>query len=189
MPKPATYPRLETNRLILRGFTPDDAAGVERLAGERDVAATTGYIPHPYPAGMAEEWIGSHAEDFNRGIAVTFAVTLRATAELLGACGLTIRDAHKRGELGFWIGKPYWGRGFATEAARAVIAYGFSRGLRRIFAEHFHTNPASGRVLQKCGMTHEGTLRRHMLKWGEAMDCEVYGILAEEFTRREKLSD
>ncbi|HEX9749691.1 MAG TPA: GNAT family N-acetyltransferase [candidate division Zixibacteria bacterium] len=175
------YPSLKTDRLVLRGFIPEDAPRVQALAGNRAVAATTALIPHPYPDGEAERWIETHNKEYGEGRSVTFAVTLRGSGELIGACSLTLCGRHKRAEIGFWIGEPYWGFGYATEAARAVIAFGFARGLNRIFAEHYHVNPASGRVLQKAGMTHEGTNRQHMIKWGKPMDCEVYGILASEW--------
>jgi RimJ/RimL family protein N-acetyltransferase len=174
------YPRLETPRLILRGFVSADGPRVQQLAGDRAIAATTMNIPHPYPDGAAEEWIATHRETFDSGKGANFAVTLRSTGELIGGCGLVIREIHKRAELGYYIGKQYWGNGYATEAAKAVIQYAFSRGIHRVFAEHYHTNPASGRVLQKAGMKHEGTLRQHMIKWDQPMDCEVYGILAND---------
>jgi RimJ/RimL family protein N-acetyltransferase len=85
-------------------------------------------------------------------------------------------------ELGYWIGVPYWGCGYATEAARAMIQYGFDvLKLNRIQASHFANNPQSGRVLRKIGMQHEGCLRQHYLKWGEYVDSKVYGILRSEY--------
>lgn len=104
---------------------------------------------------------------------------------LIGAIGLEIHPKHRRAEVGYWIGKDYWGQGFATEALKVVLAYGFSRGINRIWAEHFANNPASGRVMQKAGMKHEGTLRQHMVKWDRPVDCEVYGVLASEFVNRD----
>ena len=96
--------------------------------------------------------------------------------------GLRIDQAHRRAELGYWIGTPFWGRGIATEAAKEMLRYGFEElRLHRIFAEHFAHNPASGRVLAKIGMKHEGCHRRHVLKWGEFVDAEQYGILREEW--------
>lgn len=180
---PEWYPRLETTRLVLRAFELTDASRVQLLAGDRAVAATTARIPHPYPDGEAERWIATHAIAFAEGRGLNLAIVRRADGPLVGSIGLEIQPWHARAEVGYWIGREFWGQGYATEALRAVLAYGFGRGLRRIWAEHFATNPASGRVLQKAGMRHEGTLRQHMLKWGEPMDCEVYGLLAEEFRR------
>lgn len=174
-------PRLETERLILREFELSDAPRVQQLAGDKEIAATTSLIPHPYPAGEAERWISTHAASFAAGASARFAITRREDNLLIGAIGLEIHPKHNRAEVGYWIGKDYWGQGYATEALRPVLAYGFSRGLHRIWAEHFAHNPASGRVMQKVGMRHEGTLRHHMVKWGEPVDCEVYGILSSEF--------
>ncbi len=176
------YPTLKTERLLLRSFTLKDAPDVQRLAGERDVARTLLSVPHPYEDGMAEEWIRTHRPGFERGELVVFAVTDRAADRLLGAIGLTLTTAHERAELGYWIGKPYWGRGYATEAAAAVLAYAFDAlGLNRVHATHLTRNPASGRVMQKIGMTHEGRSRDHFKKWGVFEDVEQYGILRREY--------
>ena len=96
--------------------------------------------------------------------------------------GLVLRREHNRAELGYWIGVPYWNHGYATEAASTVLRYAFeTMDLHRVYAFHFTTNPASGRVLEKIGMTHEGTRRGHTLKWGEYLDNEAYGILRDEW--------
>ncbi|MEW6567968.1 MAG: GNAT family N-acetyltransferase [Chloroflexota bacterium] len=175
-------PTLETDRLRLRPFQLGDAAAVQRLAGERDIAASTTNIPHPYEDGVAERWISTHPERFDRGESVVFAVTLRQGGELIGAIGLEINPEYARAELGYWIGKPYWNQGYCTEAARAVVDYGFRRlGLNRIHARHFQRNPASGRVMQKIGMRHEGSLRQHVRKWGVFEDIECYAVLRAEY--------
>jgi RimJ/RimL family protein N-acetyltransferase len=151
---------------------------VQRLAGDARVADTTLNIPHPYDDGMAESWIGSHEAAFAERKTVVFAIT-EAGGPLVGAIGLTLELEHRRAELGYWIGAPYWGRGYATEAAAAVIGYGFRAwGLQRIDAHHFVRNPASGRVLEKAGMTREGTHRRRVWKNGRPDDVVVYAILA-----------
>ena len=103
---------------------------------------------------------------------------------LVGAVGLELQRDHDRAELGYWIGVPHRNRGYATEAARAVLGYAFETlGLHRVFAFHYSKNAASGRVLQKIGMTHEGRRRAHPLKWGEYLDNEVYGILRDEWRK------
>ena len=89
---------------------------------------------------------------------------------------------HSHAELGYWIGVPYWGKGYATEAAKAVVRYGFEQiKLNRIFAHHFKPNPASGKVLRKIGMKYEGCMRQHVRKWDEFVDLELYAILREEW--------
>jgi RimJ/RimL family protein N-acetyltransferase len=175
-------PTLETTRLILRLFRLTDAAEVQRLAGDRAIAETTATIPHPYPDGAAAAWIATHPDRYARGESVTFAVSRREDGELLGAIGLEIDPAMRRAELGYWIGKPYWNRGYASEAARAVVRYAFDvLHLRRVFAQHFGRNPASGQVMRKAGLLYEGRLRQHVVKWGVTDDMLVFGVLREEW--------
>ncbi len=179
-------PTLETARLRLRPFAPADAAEVQRLAGDRRVADTTLNIPHPYPDGGAETFIAAQAEAFAAGSAVTFAVTLREGGALIGACGLTIAARFAYAEMGYWIAVEHWNRGYATEAAGAVLGYAFGTlGLHRVHAHHLSRNASSGRVMEKLGMTHEGRLREHVLRWEHFEDVELYGILRDEWgTRR-----
>ena len=170
-------PMLDTERLLLRAFTLEDALRVRELASAREVAATTLYIPHPYDAGVAESWIASHPERFQAGEAVHYAITRKAEGDLIGAIGLQIQVAHRKAELGYWIGVAYWNQGYCSEAAAAVLDFGFEQlGLHRVFAHHFASNPASGRVMQKVGMLHEGRLRGHVLKGGTFHDLEIYGL-------------
>ncbi len=171
-------PTLTTERLILRPFVPEDAPAVQRLAGDRAVADTTERIPHPYKDGMAEAWIATHVQHFRERKECTFAIVLKDGQQVVGAVGLTLAMAHSRGELGYWIGYEFWNRGYCTEAARAVVEYGFSvLGLHRIQARHLSRNPASGRVMAKLGMQHEGRLRGHTRKWDVFEDVDVYGVV------------
>jgi ribosomal-protein-alanine N-acetyltransferase len=175
-------PTLTSQRLILRPFRVQDAAAVQVLVGDRDIAANTLNIPHPYPEGQAERWIATHEGRFERLEGATFAIVPRDSEKLIGAIGLEINQQHNRAELGYWVGKPYWNRGFATEAVQAVLGYAFNAlEMGRVYASHFRRNPASGRVMQKVGMRHEGRLRRHVRKWGSYLDLEIYGILREEY--------
>ena len=175
-------PILQTTRLMLRPFTMADAPAVKRLAGAPEVADTTLSLPHPYPDGAAEEWIGTHAEQFASGTGATFAMVDRGTIEVCGAIALDITPRFRRAEMGYWLGVPYWNRGYTTEAAAAILKYGFETlNLHRIFAQHFTRNPASGRVMQKIGMIFEGILREHLLKDGRFEDVAVYGILQREW--------
>lgn len=171
-------PTLRTERLALRPFLLADAALVQRLAGEREVADTTLAIPHPYEDGMAESWIATHGGAWERQESATLAITTLEHG-VIGAISLKLEPAQRRAELGYWIGRPYWGRGYATEATRAMIAWGFEEvGLARIYAHHMTRNPASGRVMAKAGMQHEGTLRQHFCRWGVAEDVAIWGVLA-----------
>lgn len=118
-------PTTSSDRLILRPFTLADAPDTHRMVADRDIASTTLLIPHPYEDGMAEEWIGTHQSQFEWGEQIIFAIVLRADGSLLGNITLRINQSDEHGELGYWIGKPYWNMGYATEATQAVIRYGF----------------------------------------------------------------
>ncbi len=176
-------PVLETERLVLRPFRLADAPEVERLAGDRAIADTTLAIPHPYTKGMGRVWISSHPGYRENGSGAIFAVTLKPEGSLVGAVGLSsVSEAFSRAEIGYWVGKPYWNKGYATEATRTVLRFAFRNlGLNRVHASHFTRNPASGRVMQKLGMTREGMSRQHVRRWDRFEDLVQYGILASEF--------
>lgn len=176
-------PILVTDRLLLRPFTLADAPEVQRLAGDYEVASRTLDIPYPYPDGAAEDWIATHRPGFEKRMHVVYAVTCPEGQDLVGAVGLVEMNLrHGRAELGYWVAKHSWGRGYATEAARAVIEYGFRvLELHRIYAMHFSRNPASGRVMEKCGMVHEAHLREHNRKWGVFEDVDIWGVLSDDW--------
>lgn len=172
---------IETPRLVLRPFALSDAGDVQRLAGDKAIASTTLNIPHPYEDGMAEEWIGTQQEKYENGQQANFAITLRPAGTLIGAVGLAIERPHAMAELGYWIGKPYWNQGYCSEAARAVVEYGFETlELNRVYAHHLKRNPASGRVMRKIGMRHEGCCRQHAKKRDVFEDIELYGVLTSD---------
>jgi ribosomal-protein-alanine N-acetyltransferase len=178
-------PRLETERLLLRPFALADAADVKRLAGEFSIADTTLTIPHPYEDGMAEQWIARHEEDFRAGERAPFAITSRGDGLLLGAISLMRIQSGHQAELGYWIGKPFWNQGFCSEAGREVLNYAFSSlGLIRVYAHHLSRNPASGRVLQKLGFSHEGSRRQTVRKWEKFEDDELYGLLKQDWQQQ-----
>jgi [ribosomal protein S5]-alanine N-acetyltransferase len=172
---------LRTQRLTLRPLTQTDAPLVQKLAGEKDVASTTRLIPHPYPSGMAEQWIRALPELYQRAEMINWGVAM-AEGPLLGTIRLTLNPVDNHAEMGYWIGKPFWNNGYCTEAARAVVDYGFEvLGLERIYANYLARNPASGRVLHKLGMQQEGVLRRHRRKFGRYEDLVVCGMLKCEY--------
>jgi ribosomal-protein-alanine N-acetyltransferase len=173
---------LQTARLLLRPLEQADTPAIVRLAGAREISSMTANIPHPYTEQDARDFLARASEEFRSGRSVSFAICVSATRELCGGIGLNITAAHQRAEFGYWIGVPFWGNGFATEAARAVVTFGFQTlALHRIYAFHFAENAASGRVLEKIGMRHEGRSREHIKKWDRFVDLECYGLLKAEF--------
>lgn len=175
-------PIIHTDNLILRPFVLSDANRVQLLAGDFKIAETTLNIPHPYENGMAEAWIGTHRESFNEGKGVTYAIVKNDTNEFIGAIGLMINPSHRKAELGYWIGFPYWGNGYCTEASIALINYGFKElDLNKIYAKALVTNIGSWTVMKKAGMSYEGTLRQEVIKDGIAYDLKTYAILKDEY--------
>jgi RimJ/RimL family protein N-acetyltransferase len=164
---------LETARLVLRAARLDDAKQVAALVNDRRIAENTARIPHPYSVDDATEWIRAALSQSATSYVITIA------GEIIGACGLDIapsqpslsptlasavrregsgRDAGEgRAELGYWIGAPFWGCGYATEAARGLIDHAFgSLGWEVLTASARVSNPASRRVLEKCGFQWTG---------------------------------
>ncbi|BCU77114.1 GNAT family N-acetyltransferase [Luteolibacter sp. LG18] len=179
---PLHIPTLETERLVLRPFAIADGPRVQQLAGDRRVAEMTSQIPHPYPDRMAEIWIASHPMLWRNRKLAPFAVTLRGSGELIGAISLRLFAQGPRAELGYWIGVPYWNRGYATEAAREVLRFGFEDlDLQGIQATHLLNNPASGRVMEKLGMRYEGIIRQGVIRNGRLLDIADYSIPAGNF--------
>ncbi len=178
-------PKLETGRLVLRAFELTDAPTVQRLAGASQIADTTVNIPHPYPNGLAEEWIASHVENFQTGKELVLAITLKSSYEIIGTIGLVLDDINNKAELGYWIGTDYWNMGYATEAAKEIIRFGFDEmNLNKIFAHYMARNPASGKVMEKIGMQKEGFLREHIIKFNCYEDLYFYSILKKDYDRQ-----
>lgn len=185
-----SQPSLKTDRLFLRSFQSNDAPAVCAIVNNKSVASTTRSISLPYTVAMAEQWIAPQAKNWLSQSAAVFAIcwmpeeAFNAPTEgppLIGAVGLEINDEDEKAELGYWIVESHWGRGVATEAATAVVKFGFEMlCLNKIFASHMVKNPASGRVLEKIGMRQEGVFRDHVKKWGQFEDAVVYGILADD---------
>ncbi len=177
-------PTLLTGRLLLGPFDPADAAELQRLAGAREIADTTVSIPHPYELDHALAWIGQQRREAVRGRATNFAIRLLPDGPLIGSAGLRdIDPEHLQAELGFWIGLEWWGRGYAREAAAAVIRFGFeSLGLNRIYAHHMSRNPAAGKVLTAAGMQREGLLRQRVRKWGVFEDVVLYAVVRDDWS-------
>jgi len=173
---------LNTDRLTLRPFEAGDAPDVQRLAGNWKIADTTLNVPHPYEDGMAEEWISTLDSFFDAGERAVFAVIRTVDQQLVGAISLRINRFFDRAELGYWIGEPYWGWGYCTEAAKLIVRYGFEElALNRIHACFLERNPSSGKVLLKIGMSAEGVARQHVKKHEKFEDLILYGMVRDEW--------
>jgi len=177
-------PTILTDRLCLRPFSLSDAATVQQLAGDKRISATTLNLPYPYPDGLAADWIHSHVENFHLQRSLVLAICLRSDGQLAGAIGLTLKRELDNAELGYWLGVKFWNNGYATEAAYAIVNYGFAHlKLHKIFAHYFAGNDSSGRVMQKIGMKHEGYMREHVKHHGLYINLQLYGLLYQDLVQ------
>lgn len=184
MSESESLPRLETNRLLLRPFAMSDCPRVAELAGDRRIHDTTLLIPHPYAIRDAEAWISRHVARWaawREQASMDFAIVVRESMELVGAIGLSATPHHGFAEMGYWVGVPYWGRGYGKEAARALVGFAFDTlGMERLIAPVFRGNTASERVLQACGFQPEGVMRQHFVKGGRRVDATLFGLLRRD---------
>ena len=175
-------PSLWTERLRLRPFVAEDAEALHALADRREVTDTSTSLWQPFTLSAARIWIAGQSQAFRGGTSVFFAMTLRTSGELIGSVELRNIDGDSaQAELAFWVGVPSWGSGFATEAAAAIVGFGFEKlGLNRIHAHHLARDTASGTVLRKLGMQREGVLRQRVRRGESFEDAVLYAILAED---------
>ncbi len=185
---PADWPEIVTPRLRLRPPRVADAERIAELANLRELAEMTLTVPHPYAASDAVQWIAGMGERVRTGRGREWLITrsgVEGPAAVVGAVGLGIDPAHRWAELGYWIGKDFWGAGYATEAARAVLEHAFAAlGLQRIQAHFMTINPASGRVLEKIGMRREGVLESRLERFGVRRDSVVMAMTRQAWEAR-----
>ena len=166
---------IEVGEWQIRSFQTQDAEALARYANNRNVSRNLrDAFPYPYTIAHAETWI-SFAEQ--QSTETDFAIA--DATELIGGIGLRLqRDVHRRsGEVGYWLGEPFWGRGVATACLRAFTEYAFLRfDLVRIYGYVYEWNRASARVMEKAGYVCEGRLRKSVVKEGQVMDQFLYAI-------------
>lgn len=169
---------IEIGEHQIRSFRPEDAASLAEAANNRRIWRNLNdYFPHPYTIEDARSWIARTQQESPEQ---NFAIA--SGSEVIGGIGLKLRDDvfRRSAEIGYWIGEPYWGRGIATAALRALTDDAFERlDLVRIDAGVFEWNPASCRVLEKAGYVQEARLRKSVSKDGQIIDRLIYARLRE----------
>ncbi len=170
--------RLETRRLWLRWPRLADVQAIVRLAGEKAVADMTARIPHPYPPEAAERFVFQARRANADGEGLTLAITPKGKPNsLIGVVGISAGPDTGRPTLGYWLGTPSWGQGYATEAARALIDAFFAyTPERELVASTRADNPASRRVLEKCGFVHVGSRRKKFPARGRVLAVEDFRL-------------
>lgn len=183
--RPRPIPTLRTRRLVLRPVRASDAEAIFRYCSD---PAVTRYVTFETHRSLADtrRFLRWSERNFRKTGAPNWAITLRPSAELIGLCGfLPLETKHRRGEFGYWLGKPHWGQGYTTEAVEALLAFGFRKlKLNRMQARVVVQNRASARVLEKAGMKLEGVLREFENMKGEFPNLKMYSMLQREFIRR-----
>ncbi len=178
----SNIPELRTERLILRKMLVKDADDMFEYARRADVTRYLTWSPHP-SRSYTKEYLEYVASRYAAGEFYDWAVTDARTGKMIGTCGFTRFDYSSNcAEVGYVLNPAFWGRGYAGEALDAVLNFGFrTLYLRRIEARHMEGNLASKRVMEKAGMTYEGTLRQSLLIRGEYLNICVFSILSFEF--------
>jgi RimJ/RimL family protein N-acetyltransferase len=167
----ARSPVLKTRRLVLRAPRPDDAEAITELINDRRIAENTARIPHPYTLSDAETFIDA----VTNGGEPAFLIT-RPDGQIVGGCGIGTLRADGP-EIGYWIGVPHWGNGYATEAARALIDHAFDKlGYTDLRAGARVSNPASRRVLEKCGFQWSGVVLQRIHAISSSAPCDRFRL-------------
>ncbi|HKK47270.1 MAG TPA: GNAT family N-acetyltransferase [Balneolaceae bacterium] len=178
------YPTLETERMQLRKPVAKDIPHIVNYAGNPKIEEMTLNIPHPYHEKDAISWINLAYEGFEDNSRYNFVMDLKPNKGIIGCIGLEINTRFNRAELGYWVAEPYWNQGYASEATKAILRFGFEKvGLHKIYASHYSKNPASGKVMIKNGMKKEGKLKEHVLKANQYLSVIQYRLTRDEYQR------
>ena len=171
-------PVLETQRLILRPLRMRDAQDLYAYARDPQVSRHVLWDAHK-SVWQSRQYLRDAIRQYRKGLPGSFAIALRDSGRMIGTIGfMWVNTDHASAEVGYSLARDCWNQGYATEALRAVLRFGFNTlRLNRIEAQHELDNPASGRVMEKCGMRCEGTLRQRVFNKGRFSDVRLYAIL------------
>lgn len=176
------FPILKSTRITLSQPKVTDIPTIIKYAGHTEIEAGTLSMPHPYQEKDAIFWLNFANEGVQNKNRYIFGIRLNETDEFIGGMGLHIEGHFNRAELGYWIGVPFWNKGYATEAAKTILKFGFEDlKLNKIFAMHFKENPSSGKVLSKSGMVKEGEFKEYIKKGENYIDVTQYGLTKGEY--------
>lgn len=178
----ARIPAIETDRLLLRRLRMSDLRDMYAYASDPAVAEHVLWHAHTSLSDTKVQLRGA-IRQYRRGDPSSWAIMLKSTGHMVGTIGfMWVNAEHQTGEIGYSLARSCWNQGLMTEAVQAVLGFAFDRlGLNRVEAQHETTNPASGRVMQKCGMRLEGILRDRVRNKGVYRDTALYSILKSEY--------
>lgn len=182
LPRPIERIDLETDRLILECYAQSHVPEITEAINEPGISEYTRTIQYPYTEKDAQSFALRHEDGLESGTMVCWAIRERESGAVIGSIGFTINREDSNAEIGYMINSAFRGRGYATEAARACMQFGFETlRLFRIYASWYADNPASGKILRKLGMSEEGTLKGHSFRGGFQRDIVYMGLLRSEY--------
>jgi ribosomal-protein-alanine N-acetyltransferase len=177
--------RLQTDRLLLRPPERADWATLIAMIGDYDVAKNLANVAHPFTQTQAHEFYDRMEDGRAKGEVWPFAIFRKGDSAYIGGVGLRLSDGQF--ELGYWLGRAHWGRGYATEAARRALGFAFhDLKAQAVWAGWFHDNPRSGHVLEKLGFRFTHSEPRDCLARGQAVNCHLTTLAREDFGRQRK---
>ena len=174
--------KIEGKQINLRKLKKSDALSIYQNAKDFDIARYT-TLPHPYKLKNAKDFIGITHQEIRKKKAFALGIEFKETKEIIGMMSLIdIDHDNKNAEIGYWLGKKYWGKKIMKEAIKLILNFGFKRlKLVRIYARVMHPNISSAKLLERSGFQYEGTMRKAILRRGKWMDCLSYSVLDCEF--------
>lgn len=181
---PTALPQLTTPRLLLRALQMHQAQVLFTLANGPKIADNTANIPAPYTLETAQDFIAGIADKYRTGELLNLGMHVRGTDELVGMVSLRNNARHRYGHLGGWVAAHCRNRGYAAEAASAVMDFGFEAlGLQRVGSQCFARNKESARVMEKIGLRYEGCMRQAFLKNGVYEDMLGFATVRDDWER------
>ncbi len=179
------FPKIETSRLFLTELRANDIPQIVEYASNEKMAAFTLNLPSPYSEEDAIFWVNLANQGFKNGTNYIFGIRLKSNGHFIGGIGLTVEKRFNRAEVGYWIAEPFWNKGFATEATKAIIKYAFKElASNKITSHYLVGNPASGKVMGNSGMCKEGELKEHVSRDSNYHDVVVYGITKSSWEKQ-----
>lgn len=178
------FPMIETPRLLLRKLEKYDSADMYEYSCREETTRYLLWNPHP-SINYTKSYLNMVQKLYRNGGYYDWAVIERESGKMIGTCGFTrLDERHNLGEIGYVLNRAFWQKGYASEAASAIIEFGFLRlGLNRIEGRYMAENEASRHVMEHCGMTYEGTLRQFMLVRGSYRDIGLCALLRRDYER------
>ena len=178
----ATFYKLSSERLVFSVPEVKDIPLLLEYAKNPVISRNLLTFPYPYHERDAIWWINSANEGHQSGNEFIFAIRDKETESFMGGIGLHLDKSNNQAEVGYWLGEPHWGKGYATEGTREMVRFGFETlGLNRITSSHYEYNPASGKVIEKSGLLKEGVRKEHIKKEDGYYDLHIYGLTRSQY--------